>query len=45
MTEPESNMAFFSKFARSMTCVLPEYYISVFFLELYHGWDNAVSEA
>jgi len=28
-----------------MTCVLPEYKISVFLLELYHGWDKAVSEA
>jgi len=28
-----------------MTCVLPVYKISVFLLELYHGWDKAVSEA
>jgi len=39
-------MAYFkSKFARSMTCVLPEYKIPLFLLELYHGWDKAVSEA
>ena len=41
----ESNMAFLSIFARSMTCGLPEYKISVFLLEVYHGWDKAVSEA
>jgi len=28
-----------------MTCVLPEYKISVFLLGLYHVWDKAVSEA
>jgi len=28
-----------------MTRVLPEYKISVFFSDLYHGWDKAVSEA
>jgi len=28
-----------------MKCVLPEYKISVFLLELYHGWDQAISEA
>jgi len=28
-----------------MTCVLPEYKILFFLLELYHGWDKAVSEA
>jgi len=34
-TEAESNLAFLSKFARSMTYVLPEYKKSVFLLELY----------
>jgi len=28
-----------------MTCVLPEFKISGFLLELYHGWDKAISEA
>jgi len=28
-----------------MKCVLPEYKISDFLLELYHGWDQAISEA
>jgi len=28
-----------------MTCVLLQYEISVFLLELYRGWDKAVSEA
>jgi len=28
-----------------MTCVLPEYKLSVFLSELYHGWNKAVWEA
>jgi len=28
-----------------MTCMLPKYKISVFLLDLYHGWDKSVSEA